>query len=30
VSLKLQMNRWFGWVDELEMLAEMRHAAPQI
>ena len=30
VSMNFQMNRWFGWVGEPEMLEEMRMAAPRI
>ena len=30
VSLNFQMNRWFGWVGEPEMLVEMRLAAKRI
>ena len=30
VSMNFQMNRWFGWVCEPEMLEEMRLAAPRI
>lgn len=30
VSLNFQMNRWFGWVGEPEMLVEMRSAAQRI
>jgi pimeloyl-ACP methyl ester carboxylesterase len=30
VSLNFQMNRWFGWVGEPEMLVEMRLAAQRI
>ena len=29
-SMNFQMNRWFGWVGEPEMLEEMRIAAPRI
>ena len=29
-SLNFQMNRWFGWVGEPDMLEEMRAAAPRI
>ena len=29
-SVNFQTNRWFGWVDEPVMLAEMRRAAPRI
>ena len=29
-SMNFQMNRWFGWVGEPEMLAEMRISAPRI
>ena len=29
-SLNFQMNRWFGWVGEADMLEEMRAAAPRI
>ena len=29
-SMNFQMNRWFGWVGEPEMLEEMRMAAPRI
>lgn len=29
-SLNFQMNRWFGWVGEPEMLDEMRDAAARI
>ena len=29
-SMNFQMNRWFGWVGEPEMLEEMRTAAPRI
>ena len=28
--MNFQMNRWFGWVGEPDMLAEMRAAAPRI
>jgi hypothetical protein len=28
--MNFQMNRWFGWVGEPEMLEEMRTAAPRI
>jgi hypothetical protein len=28
--MNFQMNRWFGWVGEPEMLEEMRMAAPRI
>ena len=28
--MNFQMNRWFGWVGEPEMLAEMRISAPRI
>ena len=30
VSMNFQMNRWFGWVGEPDMLEEMRIAAPRI
>ncbi|MBX9794854.1 MAG: hypothetical protein K2Y02_11200 [Burkholderiaceae bacterium] len=30
VSLNFQMNRWFGWVGDAGMLAEMRTVAPRI
>ena len=30
VSINFQMNRWFSWVGEAEMLDEMRRAAPRI
>jgi pimeloyl-ACP methyl ester carboxylesterase len=30
VSMNFQMNRWFGWVGEPEMLEEMRMVAPRI
>lgn len=30
VSLNFQMNRWFNWVGDAEMLEEMRDAAPRI
>ena len=30
VSLNFQMNRWYGWVGEPDMLEEMRTAAPRI
>ena len=30
VSMNFQMNRWFGWVGEPDMLDEMRIAAPRI
>ena len=30
VSMNFQMNRWFGWVGEPDMLDEMRMAAPRI
>ena len=30
VSMNFQMNRWFGWVGEPNMLEEMRTAAPRI
>ena len=30
VSMNFQMNRWFGWVGEPDMLDEMRNAAPRI
>ena len=30
VSMNFQMNRWYGWVGEPDMLNEMRSAAPQI
>jgi len=30
VSLNFQMNRWFGWVGDASMLAEMRTVAPRI
>ena len=30
VSMNFQMNRWFGWVGEPDMLEEMRMAAPRI
>jgi pimeloyl-ACP methyl ester carboxylesterase len=30
VSISFQMNRWYGWVGEPEMLEEMRTAAPRI
>jgi pimeloyl-ACP methyl ester carboxylesterase len=30
VSLNFQMNRWFGWVGEPEMLEELREAAARI
>ena len=30
VSMNFQMNRWFGWVGEPDMLEEMRAAAPRI
>ena len=29
-SMNFQMNRWFGWVGEPDMLEEMRIAAPRI
>ena len=29
-SMNFQMNRWFGWVGEPEMLEQMRMAAPRI
>ncbi len=29
-SMNFQMNRWFGWVGEPDMLAEMRMIAPRI
>ena len=29
-SMNFQMNRWFGWVGEPQMLEEMRTAAPRI
>ncbi len=29
-SMNFQMNRWFGWVGEPDMLEEMRMAAPRI
>jgi hypothetical protein len=29
-SMNFQMNRWFGWVGEPEMLTEMRISAPRI
>ena len=29
-SMNFQMNRWFGWVGEPDMLEEMRTAAPRI
>jgi pimeloyl-ACP methyl ester carboxylesterase len=29
-SMNFQMNRWFGWVGEPDMLKEMRMAAPRI
>ena len=29
-SMNFQMNRWFGWVGEPDMLAEMRRVAPRI
>jgi pimeloyl-ACP methyl ester carboxylesterase len=30
VSMNFQMNRWYGWVGEPEMLEEMRMVAPRI
>ena len=30
VSMNFQMNRWFGWVGEPEMLEDMRTVAPRI
>jgi len=30
VSMNFQMNRWYSWVGEAEMLEEMRAAAPRI
>ena len=30
VSMNFQMNRWFSWVGEPDMLEEMRRAAPRI
>ena len=30
VSMNFQMNRWYGWVGEPDMLDEMRIAAPRI
>jgi pimeloyl-ACP methyl ester carboxylesterase len=30
VSLNFQMNRWFGWVGDVDMLDEMREVAPRI
>jgi hypothetical protein len=30
VSMNFQMNRWFRWVGEPDMLEEMRMAAPRI
>lgn len=30
VSMNFQMNRWYGWVGEPDMLEEMRMAAPRI
>ncbi len=30
VSMNFQMNRWYGWVGEPDMLEEMRRAAPRI
>lgn len=30
VSMNFQMNRWYSWVGEAEMLDEMRGAAPRI
>ena len=30
VSMNFQMNRWFGWVGEPDMLREMRVIAPRI
>jgi len=30
VSMNFQMNRWFGWVGEPDMLEEMRFIAPRI
>ena len=30
VSMNFQMNRWYGWVGEPDMLEEMRLAAPRI
>lgn len=30
VSLNFQMNRWYSWTNDQEMLAEMRAVAPQI
>lgn len=30
ISMNFQMNRWFGWVGEEEMLDEMRSVAPHI
>ena len=29
-SMNFQMNRWFGWVGEPDMLDEMRMAAPRM
>ena len=29
-SMNFQMNRWFGWVGEPDMLEEMRRVAPRI
>ena len=29
-SMNFQMNRWYGWVGESEMLQEMRIVAPRI
>ena len=30
VSMNFQMNRWFGWVGEPDLLEEMRFIAPRI
>ncbi|MEO5861330.1 MAG: hypothetical protein ABIW48_05935 [Burkholderiales bacterium] len=30
ISMNFQMNRWFSWVGEFDMLEEMRMAAPRI
>ena len=30
VSMNFQMNRWYGWVGEPDMLEEMQTVAPRI
>ena len=30
ISMNFQMNRWFSWVGEEDMLEEMRSVAPRI